>query len=227
MHAGEGQLAVAGLDHVAGLGQDLGRRAADAGAADGRDDAEGAVLVAAVLDLQGAAGAALGHGPVDLQEAPGGGPPAGGGARCRGRRGGLVEAGGVRPEMGAHAVHEAGLVGVGDHQAGAGPTQLLGPALGVTAGGHHQRLGIAPAGPAHGAARIGVAGAGDRAGVDHVHVGFLGEGDHPPAAVVESGLEGLGLVLVQLAAEVVDGDARERGALVRFGHRRKTLWEKE
>ena len=135
--------------------------------------------------------------------------------------------GGARPEMGAHPVDETGLVGIGDHQAGPGPAQFLGPPLGVAAGGHHQRLGVASAGPAHGAARIGVAGAGDRAGVDHVHVGFLGEGDHAPAAAVEPGLEGLGLVLVQLAAEVVDGDARKRGALVGFGHRRKTLWEKE
>ena len=177
------------------------------------------MLVAAVLDLQGAAGAAIGHGAVDLQEARGGGPPAGGGARGRGLH--LADARGCRggAEVGAHAVDEAGLVGVRDHQAGAGAAQLLGPALGVAAGGHHQGPGIVPEGAAHGAARVGVAGAGDRAGVDHVHVGFLGEGDDPPAAAAEPGLEGLGLVLVQLAAEMMDGDAR--------GHWRKTLWEKE
>ena len=165
------------------------------------------MLVTAILNLQGAAGATAGHRVLDLQEVFGSEP---GGHRLLGIEHGQ---GCVPGEPLGDGFDEAGFVAVADDEAGAGCGQITGTALGVAAGGHDEGVRLPPAGAAHRATGIGIAGTGDRARVDDIDVRLLVEGDDLVTATLEPGAEGFGLVMVQLAAKVLDGHP-QRGRTV-------------
>ena len=189
---GEGELAVPGLHHLPRLAHHLDRGPADSLSAHRRDYAVGAVLVAAVLDLQGAAGAAPGYDSFDFEEAAARCPP---GWRPR------LLAG----EVALHQLQELGLAVVAEHQVSPGCGEVAGAPLGVTAGGHHRGPRVPAPCPAHRLARIGVARSGNGAGIYHADVRFPVP-DHGVPAAVESVLQRLEFVLVQLAADVREGN---------------------
>ena len=110
---------------------------------------------------------------------------------------------------------EAGLVAVADDEAGAGIGQIVRPALCVTPRGDDEGIRLPAAGTAYRAPGVGITGPGDRARVDDVDIRPLVEGDDLVTASLESGAEGLGLVLVQLAAEMLYGHAQRGSGLVR------------
>jgi len=193
--AGQGQFAVAGVDHASGLFQNLFAGTTDARAPDFGDDAVGAVLVAAVLDLQRAPSAPVFYRAVDLEETAGAGLY---------RR---VEGNGRRSgQMGLQMLTEICLLSVADDQVGSGILQFVRLALGVAACGHHCRPGVGAAGATHRLARVGVPRPGHRTGVDDVDIRLGPEGNDLVAAAAEAGLERLDLVEIELAADVLQGD---------------------
>ena len=173
MDAGQGQFAITGGDHLSRLRDDVSGWAAGAVAAHGGNDTIGAVLVAAVLNLQRAAGAALRNSAVDCEKLLGTGAR-GWGEICYGRP----------LQMRFQHCDQLALLAIADDEIGAGFVQLIGAPLGITAGGDYGGIRVAAAGTAHGFARVGIAGAGDRAGVDDVDIGLAGEGHDMVTAVI-------------------------------------------
>ena len=95
--------------------------------------------------------------------------------------------------------------GVADHQPGPGGQQLFPVPLGQAPGDHHLGGGVLPQGPSHGVQALFVAGAGDGAGVYHVNVGDLGKIPDFIAGLLELFQHGLGIILIHLAAQGVEG----------------------
>ena len=85
--------------------------------------------------------------------------------------------------------------------------QISGAPLGIAAGRDHGGLRVQAPRPPHCAARIRIARPGDRAGIDDEDVGGLVARHDAVAAAVEAVHEGLGLVLIELAADIAHGDA--------------------
>ena len=154
------------------------------------DDAVRAEPVAAVLDFE--------KGP---------------GAAGKGRDGEGLE--GLARGVGGH-VHQALLCGeelpqAGDQVGPAGVAQDdirlqeggggIGESLGHAAGEHGHAAGVVPFGAAQGLADLVVALGGDGAGVDHHHPGGLCGGSLGITGLEESLQHGLGLVLIDLAAQ--------------------------
>ena len=210
MHAGEGQLAVPGVDHAACLFENGIRGTADPYSAHLGNDAVGTVLVAAVLDLQGAARAAILDGSMDLQKVAGAGITP---WLCIGHVPAL--------KAGFEMRLQVDLLIVADDQVGARGADLFGLALGIATGGHHEGARVGPAGAAHGLARVGVPRAGHGAGVYHVHVGFGVEGHDFVSGKTEASLERFDLVEIELAADILESHppGASRG---RRGHGQRT-----
>jgi len=88
------------------------------------------------------------------------------------------------------------------------PSDRLGLGRGVAAGHHDERPGRPPLGVAGELARVLIGLAGDRAGVDDVDVRRLLEGHEHIARLLEGLADLLAVVLVDLAAQRLKGQAR-------------------
>ena len=71
---------------------------------------------------------------------------------------------------------ELGFLAVAYDQVGTSLGEICRPPLGIAASGDDLCAWIASPGAAHGLARVRIARAGDRAGIDHVHIGLRAEG---------------------------------------------------
>ena len=189
LDAGEHQLPVALLPDARRLGGGVGQRQAPQAAPGVGDDAVGAEVDAAVLDLQHGPGAAV-HGPRgQLFQAP--------------AQEGLVDAPGPLPLRHGllHRRHEVHPVSGAEKHAGADLLGVLGAQLGVAAADRHHRAGVFVPQAADGLAGFAPALGGDGAGVDDHRVRHLAGGGGQMPVLLEPGLHGLGLKLVDLAAE--------------------------
>ena len=158
------------------------------------DDAVGAEVDAAVLDLQHGPGAALqaaGGQLLKVQAAEG-----------------VVQGGdGLPLPCGAlHQLHKARPVAGAADQVHPQLLHVAGMGLGIAAahGDHRVRRGLP--GPADDLPGLFVADGGDGAGVDEIGVRRPLEGDQFVAPGGEQLLQGLGLILVHLAAQSIEGD---------------------
>ena len=222
--AGEHQFAVALVEQAARFIEDVGGGPAERPAAYRRDDAEGAEVVAAVLDLDGGAGMqGLRAGPVAERI---------GRQRCRvhylagqvrrhqiedlalaGVVHGVVDAG----QVAGHAALGGDVATGGDDQ---GP-RVHAFAAGPLAAGRRFGLRGAARGAIQGVARLAVGLTGDGASVDHYHVGRLGSGDYPVAGGDEARRERVAFGNVEPAAEIGEGDGGCHDAAVRGGRVRR------
>ena len=158
------------------------------------NDAVGAEIHAAVLDFQ--------HGPGAALHASGGQHLKG--AALKGLVDGLqvLLSGGGLLQQGDEALPVAG---AGDQVHPQLP-DVLGVGLGIAAAHRHHRRRMLLLHPVDHLAGLLVADGGDGAGVHHVGVGLPGKIHHLMALGPEGLLHGLGLVLIHLAAQGVNGD---------------------
>ena len=175
-----------------GLGSNIGKGAGADGAADAGDDAVGAMVVAALLNLQRGAGVFLLVGDGQVFKGRGGGQRVYG-ANLAILADGLLQQG--------HDLATA--LGAKDHPR-AGFQQGFALTLGQTAAEDNLAIRVftaQSAGDLHG---FLIAGAGHGAGVQHVHVRLAVEGDNGIAGGAEKLQHGLGIVLVDFAAKGVE-----------------------
>jgi hypothetical protein len=158
------------------------------------DDAEGAAVAAAVLDLDEGALAAAGEEGIGI-----------------GRQGG--EGHGGQIEFGGGDRHQAVLVRVGDHQVNAGvQRQGLGLQGGETAADHQLGAGVIALGAAQELAGLADRLLGDGAGVDHDQVGPRFVGGDLVAELLELARPGFQFRLVEPTAQGLEVDAHHPGA---------------
>ena len=188
-------LQLLGLVHRLGKGEGA-HRASGVG-----DDAVGAEVGAPVLHLE--------HGPGAAHLAPGGEPlkvPAAQGLVH------LDDGGGVVLKLPLQQVQKLHAPGGAGHQVHPQGGHRLRLGLGVAAAHRHHRLGVHLFGSADDVAALLVTDGGDGTGVDDVGVGQVLKGDQGVTAAEQLALHGLGLILVDLAAQGVDGNVH-RGLL--------------
>ena len=155
------------------------------------DDAEGAAVAAAVLDLDEGALAAAGEEGIGL-----------------GRHGG--EGHGGQIEFGGGDRHQAVLVRVGDHQVNAGlQRQGLGLQGGQAAADDQLGAGVIALGAAQELAGLADRLLGDGAGVDHDQVGPRLVGGDLVAELLELACPGLQFRFVEPTAEGLEVDAHQ------------------
>ena len=193
--AGEDDLAVALLAQAARLRHGLLQRQRAHRPAGVGDDAVGAEVDAAVLHLEHGAGAArLSPGGEHLEVAAA--------QRFIHKDAGAAVGSGLLEQV--EELHP--LAGAAD-EVDAETLGLVGVGLDIAAAGGDDRAGIAPLGAADHLAGLLVADGGDGAGVDDIGVGRVLKRDERMAAARQLLLHGLRLILVDLAAEGIDGNS--------------------
>ena len=192
LDAGEHQLLVALLCQLGGLSGGLSRGQGADGASGVGDDAVGAEIDTAVLHLE--------HGPGAALQPPGGQPLEGTAAESVVHLHHLAPVGAQRlqPVQKPHAV-----VGT-HHQIHLQGLHRLRVGLGIAAAHRHDGVGRAFSGLPDHLAGFFVAHRRDGTGVDDVGVGLPVKGYQGMAPAGQLGLHGLGLVLVDLAAQSID-----------------------
>ena len=196
LDAGEHQLPIALRLKLAGLGHGLVQGQGAHRTPGKGDDAVGAEVHASVLHLQhgpGPGGQAPGRQHLEAPPPQGSHPPPPGGCgpatSCSSRSRKAIRSP-VPPIRSMPRVFC--LVGVG---------------LGIAAAGGHHGAGTAPPGPADHLAGFFVADGGDGTGIDDVSVGAVLKVHQLVAPAAQLLLHGLGLVLVHLAAQRVNGSS--------------------
>ena len=195
LDAGEHQLPIALGLKLAGLGYRLVQGQGAHRTPGKGDDAVGAEVHASVLHLQ--------HGPGPGGQAPGrqhleAPPPQGVIHR---------HPGGAVPDLLLQQVQKGHPVPGAADQVDAQGLCLVGVSLDIAAAHCHHPVGAHPPGPADGLAGFLVADGGDGTGVDDVSVGTVLKVHQLVAPAAQLLLHGLGLVLVHLAAQRVNGSS--------------------